>query len=141
MHSTVWTSAPNFDWTLLLQDAKLPAETLAVILEAILKPLLKLFVDSVEKVRELAVELLIDFTSEISKIDSSLPYLVPAIESRMGQIEIEEPSEEVRLLQLNLCMVVITKASTLLFAVIYAHNLTYSTFQRILGRAKRWGIP
>eukprot|EP00035_Acanthoeca_spectabilis_P038872 m.57037 g.57037 ORF g.57037 m.57037 type:complete len:852 (+) comp9334_c0_seq1:395-2950(+) len=91
-------------------DAKLPAETLVVILEAILKPLLKLFVDSVEKVRELAVELLIDFTSEISKIDSSLPYLVPAIESRMGQIEIEEPSEEVRLLQLNLCMVVITKA-------------------------------
>eukprot|EP00037_Helgoeca_nana_P016078 m.150830 g.150830 ORF g.150830 m.150830 type:complete len:843 (+) comp23328_c0_seq2:174-2702(+) len=91
-------------------DAKLSAEVLTEVFEAVLKPMLKLFVDKVEKIREMTVQLLIDFVQVVVTINPSLPYLIPAIESRMGQNEIEEDSEEVRLLHVQLCNAIITKA-------------------------------
>jgi hypothetical protein len=92
-----------------MQDAKLSAEVLTEVFEAVLKPMLKLFVDKVEKIREMTVQLLIDFVQVVVTINPSLPYLIPAIESRMGQNEIEEDSEEVRLLHVQLCNAIITK--------------------------------
>ena len=49
----------------------------------------------VENIRELALSLVLDFVKAVPDVTPTLPYLVPAIESRMGQPEIEEDSEEV----------------------------------------------
>eukprot|EP00038_Savillea_parva_P000450 m.96210 g.96210 ORF g.96210 m.96210 type:complete len:856 (-) comp10150_c0_seq2:11-2578(-) len=95
-----------------VDDDKVAPPVLTILLDTMLKPLLKLFVDKVEKVRELAIELLIDFVKRVTTIEPSLPYMVPAMESRMGQLEIEEPSEEVRLLHINLCAAIINKAGS-----------------------------
>ena len=97
---------------LLQDDDKVAPPVLTILLDTMLKPLLKLFVDKVEKVRELAIELLIDFVKRVTTIEPFLPYMVPAMESRMGQLEIEEPSEEVRLLHINLCAAIINKVRT-----------------------------
>mmetsp|Transcript_34327 Transcript_34327/g.103531 ORF Transcript_34327/g.103531 Transcript_34327/m.103531 type:complete len:520 (+) Transcript_34327:219-1778(+) len=91
-------------------DASLEVGTLQLVLDAVLKPLLKLFTDKVEKIRELALELLIDFVKAVDTVAPSLPYLIPAVESRMGQNDLEESSEEVRLLHVQLVAATIAKA-------------------------------
>ena len=67
------------------------------ILNEILKPLLKEFSDSVEKCRELALEILSGFLTVVNDPEDYLPYVIPVLVQRLGQQDITEPSEELRL--------------------------------------------
>ncbi|KAI9139692.1 armadillo-type protein [Paraphysoderma sedebokerense] len=67
------------------------------VLEVVLKPMLKLLGDSVEKCREGALEVLRSFTPRISSPQPFLPYIIPVLVSRLTPVEIVEPSEEIRL--------------------------------------------
>jgi len=92
-----------------------------------LKPLLKQFPDSVEKIREMCVELVTDLMNAVPSPEAALPYLMPVIVMRLGQKEIEEESEEVRLLMVNLLNAVVArcpKASLPLYLDDYVTVLT-----------------
>jgi len=73
----------------------------------IAKPLLKLYEDPVEKIREMAVDFSIEVMAVVPNAYQCLPYMLPVIVSRMGQPEIEEESEEVRLLFVKLLHVIV----------------------------------
>ncbi|XP_052819381.1 dynein axonemal assembly factor 5-like [Mya arenaria] len=75
----------------------LTAEETKPILNEILKPLLKEFSDSVEKCRELALEIISDFLCRVNDPEEYLPYVMPVMVQRLGQQDIVEPSEEIRL--------------------------------------------
>lgn len=68
-----------------------------VIFSEILKPLLKCLSDPVEKCRELSVILVKDFLQLVPEPDEHLPYIIPILVQRLGQQEIMESSEEMRL--------------------------------------------
>ncbi|XP_060561943.1 dynein axonemal assembly factor 5-like [Ruditapes philippinarum] len=68
------------------------------ILNEILKPLLKEFSDPVEKCRELSLDILRSFLKSVEKPEEYLPYVIPVLVQRLGQPEITEPSEELRLI-------------------------------------------
>ncbi|XP_033749456.1 dynein assembly factor 5, axonemal-like [Pecten maximus] len=72
------------------------AET-GVIFSEIIKPLLKCFSDPVEKCRELAILLVKDFLKVITDPQENLPYIMPILVQRLGQQDIVETSEELRL--------------------------------------------
>ncbi|XP_072168625.1 dynein axonemal assembly factor 5-like [Diadema setosum] len=72
-------------------------EVLQGVLEAELKPLLKCFGDPVDKCRELSVQLIHDFVETIPRPAEILPYLIPTIVTRLGNQEITESAEELRL--------------------------------------------
>ena len=64
----------------------------------VLKPLLKEFSDPMERCREISVQTVKKFLDVVPSPEDSLPYIVPVIVQRLGQPEIIEPSEEIRLL-------------------------------------------
>lgn len=68
------------------------------VLNEILKPLLKEFSDPVEKCRELSIEIIKDFMTRVADPEDYLPFVIPVLVQRLGQQEITEPSEELRLL-------------------------------------------
>ncbi|XP_064635749.1 dynein axonemal assembly factor 5-like [Lineus longissimus] len=72
-------------------------EILQEVFQQILKPLLKCMSDPVEKNRELSCALVSDFLQNIPQPVDSLPYIVPLLVQRLGQQEIIEASEEIRL--------------------------------------------
>ncbi|KAL3876674.1 hypothetical protein ACJMK2_034478 [Sinanodonta woodiana] len=78
---------------------KPPLETseLKPLFNELLKPLLKGFSDPVEKCRELSVQIIREFLKVVPDPVDSLPYIMPLITQRLGQQDITEPSEEVRL--------------------------------------------
>ena len=63
----------------------------------LLKPLLKEFSDPMERCREISVDTVKKFLSLIPSPEDSLPYIMPVLVQRLGQPEIIEPSEELRL--------------------------------------------
>lgn len=67
------------------------------VLSEIVKSLLKLLSDPVEKCRELTVSLLSQFLEKIPEAHEFLPFVIPVITQRLGQPELIEPSEELRL--------------------------------------------
>ncbi|XP_033097480.1 dynein assembly factor 5, axonemal-like [Anneissia japonica] len=67
------------------------------VFDGVLKPLLKSIGEQVEKCRELSILLVIDFVDRISNPEEVLPYLMPTIVQRLGNKEIVETSEELRL--------------------------------------------
>ncbi|XP_067671064.1 dynein axonemal assembly factor 5-like [Haliotis asinina] len=69
----------------------------ALIFSEVLKPVLKILSDPVEKCRELAITLISDYLNVLDKPDEHLSYIVPVLSARLGQQEIIEPSEELRL--------------------------------------------
>lgn len=76
----------------------LEADESQLIFNELLKPLLKELSDPVEKCRELSINLLQDFLKKAQTPEESLPYLIPVLVQRLGQQEIVETSEELRLL-------------------------------------------
>jgi hypothetical protein len=80
-------------------------------IEQITRPLLVCFNDSMEKVRELAIQSILILTQRLPRksILSLTPYLVPVLVERLGQAELTEPSEEVRLVALNLMQALLIK--------------------------------
>ena len=68
------------------------------------KPLLKCFTDPVEKCRELSIQLVSDFMDVVPSPEESLPYLIPSIQQRLGNQDLIETSEELRLAQIELLL-------------------------------------
>ena len=93
----------------LSKKPPLEAEVLQKVFDHVQKPLLKCFADSVEKCRELAVQLITDFIDAVPNPEESLPYLIPSVEQRLGNQEIIENSEEIRLSQVELIVKVVEK--------------------------------
>lgn len=71
---------------------------LSHIFSEILKPLLKILSDPVEKCRELAITMVKEYCKVIKAPVDNLPYIMPILVQRLGQQEIVETSEELRLL-------------------------------------------
>ncbi|KAI8999439.1 armadillo-type protein [Gaertneriomyces semiglobifer] len=69
-----------------------------LVFTSLCKILVRLLGDNVEKCRELSAEILMGFTDYVDDITPFLAYIVPTIGTRLGQKEIIEPSEELRLL-------------------------------------------
>ncbi|XP_038066344.1 dynein assembly factor 5, axonemal-like isoform X2 [Patiria miniata] len=75
----------------------LDPEILQRVFDSLLKPLLKCFADSVERCRELAIDAVSEFLDAVPMPEGSLPYLMPTVVQRLGNQEIVETSEELRL--------------------------------------------
>lgn len=73
------------------------------------KPLLRCFSDPVDKCRELSIELVNEFIDILSTPGNLLPYLIPCAVQRLGQKEITEGAEEIRLLLVETIFKVIEK--------------------------------
>ena len=76
---------------------KLGGTLLQELSNEILKPTLKCLSDPSEKNRELATDLISNYLSVIPAPDETLPYVMMTLTQRLGQQEIVEPSEELRL--------------------------------------------
>jgi len=76
----------------------LTREALAVIYDCLYKPLLKLFADEVDRTRELAVDLTSRLCCQIKDPEQYLPYIIPTVHERLTSEEAPEPTEEIRLL-------------------------------------------
>ena len=79
----------------------------------VLKPVLKLFEDPVEKLRELSYELIAELLEMVPGpmvAAEALPYLIPVLALRLGQLDIVEDSEEVRAMGVSLLSTVIKVA-------------------------------
>nr|CAB3252295.1 HEAT repeat-containing protein 2 [Phallusia mammillata] len=76
---------------------QLGATLLQDLASTFLKPTLKCLADSSEINRELAVTFIADFISIIPSPEETLQYIIPTLVQRLGQQEIVETSEELRL--------------------------------------------
>lgn len=81
----------------ILKKPPLEPNVVQEILAEILKPLLKTLSDPVEKCRNLAVDILSNAVKSTSKPDELLSYIIPVLVQRLGQQDVVETSEEVRL--------------------------------------------
>nr|XP_039265298.1 dynein assembly factor 5, axonemal-like [Styela clava] len=77
---------------------KLGSTILQDISADILKPVLKCFSDTSEINRELSANFVIEYFTILPTTEMSLGYILPCLVQRLGQEEIVEPSEELRLL-------------------------------------------
>ena len=80
----------------------LDSANLQHVFSELIKPLLKSFSDSVEKCRELSIEMVLAFMKEVPQSENQLAYIFPVLVQRLGQQEITEPAEELRLLLVEL---------------------------------------
>uniref|UniRef100_T1JE66 ABC transporter domain-containing protein n=1 Tax=Strigamia maritima TaxID=126957 RepID=T1JE66_STRMM len=79
------------------------------ILMKIYKPILRAFSDGAEKCRETAVNLINDFWIMDDQCKEIVPFLIPTIVQRLGQHDITEPAEEIRLMLMQLLIRVVDK--------------------------------
>ncbi|XP_063790584.1 dynein axonemal assembly factor 5 isoform X2 [Pseudophryne corroboree] len=79
------------------EDKRLSSGVLQEVFRELLKPLLRCLADPMERCRELAVQILTYCVTNVPRPEEALSYLVPAITQRLGNPEIVEPSEELRL--------------------------------------------
>lgn len=86
----------------LLKNPALSSSVLEGVFDEILKPLLKILSDPVEKCRELSIGVLTECLKQLSCPVSSLSYVMPVLVQRLGQQDIIEPSEEIRLILVEL---------------------------------------
>lgn len=80
----------------------LSSSVLQEVFTALLKPLLKCLSDPMERCRETAITTITEFIRCVPKPEESLPYLMPCLAQRLGEKEILEPAEELRLLAVEL---------------------------------------
>ena len=85
-------------------------DELEYIFSEIMKPLLKSFSDPVEKCREISIVIVQSFFAVISELSERLSYVIPVIVQRLGQQDIIEPSEEIRLQLMRLLSLIIDKS-------------------------------
>ncbi|AWP18929.1 putative HEAT repeat-containing protein 2 [Scophthalmus maximus] len=78
-------------------DKGLSGGVLQEVFSALLKPLLKCLSDPIERCRETAIAVIAEFIRCVPKPEESLPYLMPCLAQRLGESEILEPAEELRL--------------------------------------------
>ncbi|KAK7506627.1 hypothetical protein BaRGS_00002102 [Batillaria attramentaria] len=93
-------------------DREPPLETdqLGLVFSEILKPMLKVFSDQVEKCRELSLIIVHRLFEKVSDPEERLSYVFPVLVQRLGQQEIVEPSEELRFQLVELLSLLIDKA-------------------------------
>ncbi|KAK3090687.1 hypothetical protein FSP39_013747 [Pinctada imbricata] len=82
---------------ILERKPEVDPDTLQAVLADIIKSVLNTVSDPVEKCRELSINLIQDFSKRIPNPSGNLSYVIPVIATRLGQQEIIEPSEELRL--------------------------------------------
>jgi dynein assembly factor 5 len=80
-----------------LPTPPVPKAVINSLADRLLKPLLKVVSDPVERCRNLAIEIMAGHCELVDNVDTFLPYIIPVAVSRLGGVEISEPSEEVRL--------------------------------------------
>uniref|UniRef100_A0A8C4EQH4 Dynein axonemal assembly factor 5 n=1 Tax=Dicentrarchus labrax TaxID=13489 RepID=A0A8C4EQH4_DICLA len=78
-------------------DRGLPSSVLQEVFSALLKPLLKCLSDPMERCRETAIAIMTEFIRCVPKPEESLPYLMPCLAQRLGEKDVREPAEELRL--------------------------------------------
>ncbi|KAI6655893.1 Dynein assembly factor 5, axonemal [Oopsacas minuta] len=102
-------------------DKQLSSEEILLMLDFLLKPLLKLFPDSVEKCRETSLAIFREFYERLDceGIGRSLTYLMPVMVSRLANQEIKEPSEEIRLQMIEFLEYFLKKLSKLVITPFY----------------------
>ncbi|XP_046844839.1 dynein axonemal assembly factor 5-like isoform X2 [Xenia sp. Carnegie-2017] len=102
---------------MLRKAPPLKADILQGCFESILKPVLKLFSDPSEKCRELSIQFVLDSSTRLEDMTPFLPYVIPVCVQRLGQQEIVETCEELRLLIMELltALVVICKENIALY--------------------------
>ncbi|XP_072415938.1 dynein axonemal assembly factor 5-like [Chiloscyllium punctatum] len=77
------------------------------LLTSLLQPLLRSLSDPAERCRELTALTLSDFIRAVPRPQEALPQLIPALVQRLGQQEITEPAEELRLILLELLVLTV----------------------------------
>ncbi|KAE8579491.1 hypothetical protein XENTR_v10024068 [Xenopus tropicalis] len=88
-------------------NERLSSAVLQDVFLELLKPLLRCLSDPMEKCRELSVQIIVHCVSNVPRPEDSLPYLMPALSQRLGQQEVVEPSEELRLSMVELLSLVV----------------------------------
>uniref|UniRef100_A0A8C5QE17 Dynein axonemal assembly factor 5 n=1 Tax=Leptobrachium leishanense TaxID=445787 RepID=A0A8C5QE17_9ANUR len=79
------------------QNKRLSSGPLQEVFAELLRPLLRCLTDPMEKCRELAIQIISHCVGNVPRPEEALPYLIPAVTQRLGNPEIVEPSEELRL--------------------------------------------
>lgn len=100
-----------------LFGTKLPTDTVTNLYKDLQGPLVLLVTDPVEKCRELTISLVEKYIEVTGDFGSTLPLMVPMFVQRMGQQDIVETSEELRLQlsQLATSLVQLTKKGNALY--------------------------
>ncbi|KAJ3107040.1 HEAT repeat-containing protein 2 [Phlyctochytrium planicorne] len=88
----------------------IPAELAALLFPDLVRPLVKSLGDSVEKCRELSINIITGFIKAVEDILPALPTIIPAYSARLGEQEIVEPSEEIRLQLVSSLILMVDKA-------------------------------
>lgn len=88
----------------------LESSDLGPIFSEVLKPLLKTFFDPVEMCRELSVAIVCRFFQKVSDPEERYSYVFPVLVQRLGQQDITEPSEEMRLKLMELFSVLVDRS-------------------------------
>lgn len=83
-------------------DKNLSSDVLQEIFSVLLKPLLKCLSDPMDRCRETAIATITEFIRCVPNPEQSLPYLMPCLAQRFGDKVILEPSEELRLLAMEM---------------------------------------
>uniref|UniRef100_A0A8C6TRS7 Dynein axonemal assembly factor 5 n=1 Tax=Neogobius melanostomus TaxID=47308 RepID=A0A8C6TRS7_9GOBI len=83
-------------------DKNLSSGVLQEVFTVLLKPLLKCLSDPMEKCRETAITILLEFIRCVPRPEESLPYLMPCLAQRFGEKDIVESAEELRLSALEM---------------------------------------
>lgn len=83
-------------------DKNLSSDVLQEIFSVLLKPLLKCLTDPMDRCRETAISTIADFIRCVPTPEQSLPYLMPCLAQRFGDKDVLEPSEEIRLLAMEM---------------------------------------
>ena len=93
----------------LNQKSLVEPSILQDVLNEILKQLLKLLSDPVEKCRELAIQYLYDCFEIVPNPANMLPYIMPVLLQRLGQQDITEVSEELRFLLVQMIYLLVER--------------------------------
>lgn len=80
-----------------LYNNSLQLDMMKIIYKEVQGAVIKLIADPVEKCRELAITIVEKYLEISADVDAVLPYMVPNLVQRLGQQEVIEPSEELRL--------------------------------------------
>uniref|UniRef100_A0A7N6FGB3 TOG domain-containing protein n=1 Tax=Anabas testudineus TaxID=64144 RepID=A0A7N6FGB3_ANATE len=88
-------------------DKGLSSSVLQEVFSVVLKPLLRCLSDPMERCRETAVLVITEFIRCAPKPEESLPYLMPCLAQRLGEKEILEPTEELRLLTMEMLTLIV----------------------------------
>lgn len=97
-------------------------ERMQEVFDTIFKPVLKLFNDPSEVCREVSINLLNDFFPHLESKDPYLTYIINVMVQRIGEAEVQESSEEIRLLLIKFLRQIISKSGCDLMP--YLNDLT-----------------